>query len=401
MLYLSSFSVWISASAVIVAVWFILLLAMSRSLRRRKMLSGDTYLGPPEPPPRVSVLVAARNEQDQIELCVTSLLEQDYPDFEVIAIDDRSTDRTPHILHRLKSEHADRLTVLNIETLPDGWTGKSHAMTEAVKASRGEWLCFTDADCRQTSTHTLSMAMRDAVFYNADLMTLTPVIEMRLIWEKIIQPVCAITLMVWFHPRNANNPSESTAYANGAFMLMRRNCYEATGGHAGVRGDINEDIQMARRAKDAGFRLRVVENDNLYRTVMYTSVVEAWRGWSRIFCALRTPWHVGAAMALILLLVVLPWGSLAAAIIGRAGAEAADMWGWNVALFGWALAVVLCQIMAWRFYGLLNVNRFWSLAYLVGAVATCSVLGNAMLKVIGLTRTTWRGTTYSRGPRSQ
>ncbi len=395
------FAVWVGASAVIVAAWIIRLVAMSRSIRRRKMLSGDTYLGPPEPPPRVSVLVAARNEQDHIESCVTSLLGQDYPDFGVIAVDDRSTDDTPRILRRLKSEHADRLTVLTIETLPDGWTGKSHAMTEAVKASRGDWLCFTDADCRQISTHTLSMAMRDAVFYKADLMTLTPVIEMRSIWEKIIQPVCAITLMVWFRPRNANNPSESTAYANGAFMLMRRPCYEATGGHAGVRGDINEDIQMARRAKEAGFRLRVVENIDLYRTVMYASMVDAWRGWSRIFCALRTPWHVAAAMASILALIVLPWVSLVAAMIGRAGAEPGSTMGWNTALLGWALAVALSQVMAWRFYGLLKLNRAWSLAYVIGAVATCSILGNAMLKVIGLTRTTWRGTTYSRGPRSQ
>ena len=391
------FAVWVGAAAVIGAAWIVRLAAMSRAIRHRKVLSAHTYLGPPDPPPRVCVLVAARNEQDHIETCLTSLLGQDYPDFEVIAVDDRSSDATPQILRCLLGAHADRLTVITIETLPEGWTGKSHALAEGVKVASGDWLCFTDADCRQISARTLTMAVRDATLYNADLMTLTPVIEMRSIWEKGIQPVCAMTLMAWFRPRHANNPKQTTAYANGAFMLVRRGCYEAIGGHARVSGAINEDIQLARCAKDAGYRLRVVENDDLYRTIMYTSIVDAWRGWSRIFCALPSPWHVAVAMASILLFAMAPWVSLITAVIGRTGAAPENTLSWNAALFAWAAVVVLMQFMAWRFYGLLKVNRFWSLAYVIGATATCMVLGNTLLKVTGLSRTTWRGTTYGGG----
>lgn len=393
--------IWLLLGGVIGSVWIVRLFGITGALRRRQVLSSHSHDGPPGDPQRVSVIVAAKDEEDNIESCLTTLLDQDYPDFEVIAVDDRSQDRTAVILKRLESTcgvtepPSDRLRVITVRSLRDGWFGKNNAMHEGVAVSSGEWLCFTDADCRQISRKTLSMAMREAVEHNSDFLSVTPVLETRTVWERIIQPVCALVLIIWFLPERVNNPKTRTAYANGAFMLMRRSCYDAIGGHERVRTEINEDIHMARIAKQLGLKLRVVENDDLYRTRMYRTPAEAWRGWSRIFYgSLGSLGRLLTAAMLLIVFSLFPWISLAIALIGCGWARAGDAAWWEAAAIAWAGVILVKQAVAWRLYGVLRMGRVWSLTYVLGGAITLSMLVNAVFKTVGATSTTWRGTTY-------
>ncbi len=396
------FILWLTLAAAIGLIWLIRYVSIGQILRKRCILGSRSYPGPPhdatEPEQRVSVIVAAKDEEDNIETCIRSLLDQDYPNFEVIAIDDRSRDRTPAILKGLQQEAASReppFRVITVTTLRDGWFGKNNAMREGVDAADGRWLLFTDADCRYTSPKTISMAMRESVAAEADFLSITPVLESRAVWERIIQPVCSLALMIWFLPHRVNKPNRKTAYANGAFMLLRRSCYDAIGGHENVRTQVNEDIHMARLAKRMGLRLRVVENDDLYRTRMYDSLGQAWRGWSRIFygCLESLP-RLTAAASLIILVGIVPWASLIAALVGmsRTGADIGSPW--TMATCAWLVAVALMQFVAWRAYAILRAGPLWSLTYLLGAFVTVGMLISAMFKVTGASRTTWRGTTY-------
>jgi glycosyltransferase involved in cell wall biosynthesis len=120
------------------------------------------------------VVVAARNEEQNIEACVGSLLAQDYPNYEVIAVDDRSDDRTLALLRQLLAGSEGNLQVITIRELEDGWFGKNNAMREGVARSTGGWLCFTDADSRFTSRRALTAALRDALAHQADFLTLCP-----------------------------------------------------------------------------------------------------------------------------------------------------------------------------------------------------------------------------------
>ena len=124
--------------------------------------------------------------------------------------------------------------------------------------------------------------MRDAIETDTEFLSITPFLETLTVWERIIQPVCALVLMLFFVPQKVNDPARKTAYANGAFMLLLKSCYDAIGGHKRVQGQVNEDIQLARIAKRMAVRLRVAETDDLYRTRMYDSIGAAWSGWSRI-----------------------------------------------------------------------------------------------------------------------
>ncbi|MFH1109062.1 MAG: glycosyltransferase [Planctomycetota bacterium] len=396
-----AFTMWFILAGGIGLVWLVRLLSLVPILRRRCILKPRAYQGPPQNAPRISILVAARDEEDNIEACVTTLLDQDYPNFQLIVVDDRSRDGTPAILSRLHrqaglpGQGGSRLRVVTVRELAEGWFGKSHAMHEGVAVSDGDWLLFTDADCRQLSRHTLSIAMDEALTQRTDFLTIIPMLETRTAWERIIQPVCSLVMAFWFMPDRVNDPEKPTAYANGAFMLMSRRCYDAIGGHEHVRNRLNEDIELARLAKTAGMRLRVVENHGLYQTRMYPTLRQAWRGWSRIFAgALGSPFRVAMAGSLIVLLGLVPWASLFAAVIGLISSSADSADPWSAALAAWGVVIVLEQYVLARFYSVVGIQRVWSATYVLGGTIMVAILVNALFKILGATTTTWRSTTY-------
>ncbi|MCH8147553.1 MAG: glycosyltransferase [Planctomycetes bacterium] len=261
------FVIWLVLGVVVGLVWAIRLVVAGPILRKRAILRSSSYDAAPNPAPRVSVLVAAKDEEDNIETCISTLLEQDYPDFEIIAIDDRSTDGTSEILRGMAQRAGEKLQVVTVTQLRAGWFGKNNAMRAGVSVASGKWLCFTDADCRQISSKTLTVAMRKVLEEEIDFLSITPVLDFKFAWERLTQPVCALVLLFRFLPNHVNKPKNKTAYANGAFMLINRRCYEAIGGHERVRTEVNEDIVMARIAKETGFGLHVAENET--RSTIY------------------------------------------------------------------------------------------------------------------------------------
>ncbi len=387
------FLIWSGVLVLVALVWASRHLALNRNRRGEKPLSSRTQFGLPNPPPKVSLLVAAKDEEDNIEACVSSLLSQDYPDLEVIAINDRSRDRTPEILDRIISHNSISYTSLHVSELREGWFGKNNAMREGVERAKGEWLCFTDADCRQISNKTISVAVGYAVENNIDLLSVLPVLETESFWERVLQPVCAAIMIMWFRPEKVNDPQSSTAYANGAFMLMRRELYDAIGGHERIKAEVNEDMHMARLIKQAGRRLHVIQNDDLYRTRMYVNFRECWRGWSRIFYGCFGSFRRLAVTTVVLLLSsILPWISLVAGVLGWLLADDATPWRW-ISLLS-TIVIAVQQMLLVRFYRANRSDPRYVPTYIIGAVVAFGMLLNAMTKLGGLSTTTWRGTTY-------
>jgi len=389
--------VWAALLFGVACIWASRHLAISRARREQPPLTPASHAGPPAQPPFVSVLIAAKDEETNIEPAVRSMLEQDYPAFETIVINDRSADRTGEILESLKAECPNgRLKVIHIQQLQDGWFGKNNAMREGVNQAKGEWFCFGDADCRQTSRRTLSMAVRHAVENGIDFLSVLPRLETQSVWEKIIQPVCGAVMVFWFHPEKVNSPNLPNAYANGAFMLMSRKCYEAIGGHEAVRSQMNEDMQLAKLAKAHGQRLFVMQNDGLYTVRMYSRFREIWRGWSRIFYGcFETFRRLRITLAMLLTTNVFPYLSLliAACVLATRGWSEAGT-GWQLVAAACVLVVAMQQSVIFRYYKLSQANPWLAPTFIIGAVICVGMLINAMLKLNGRTTTTWRGTTY-------
>ena len=374
-------------------VWLSRHLLISRENRESFVLRAD-YAGPPADAPFISVIVAAKDEEACIEECVRSMLTQDYPNFELLVCNDRSDDQTGPIVERIAAEDS-RVKLVNITDLPEGWYGKCNAMQTGIKQARGDYICMIDADCRQTSTRTLSVAMQYAQEQKTDLLSVLPVLEMKGFWENSIQPVCGAVMVIWFRPDRVNNPNHSAAYANGAFMLIRRDAYEAIGTHEAVRQELNEDMRMADRIKKSGRILRVVRTDDLYMVRMYTSFKQILRGWSRIFFGtFGTFKRLSLSLLVVLLVSLLP--HIATLLgLGMSLAEGANTW-WRVLGITGAAVITLQFSVIFRYYKLTGAKRclFWT--YPFGALMGFLAILLAFRKLRRGAKVVWKNSACAR-----
>jgi len=379
-------------SVLVTMVWISRHVMINQQQRSGRMLGPDCP-GPGDGPPLISVMVAAKDEEACIERCVRSMLDQDYPNFEMIVCNDRSDDNTAAIVERIAAEDP-RLRLVNIESLPEGWCGKNNAMQTGIAQSRGEWICMIDADCRQTSNRTLSVAMQHVRDNDIDLFSILPDLEMNGFWEKVIQPVCSGVMMIWFSPDKVNNPDKPNAYANGAFMLMRREVYQAIGTHEAVKDQVNEDMHMADRIKKSGKKLRVLRSDRLYTVRMYTSFKEIIRGWSRIFFGtFGTLKRLTISFLLMAVMGLLPY---AAALVGLLGFHSGGSTAALVCGIAGLAGVAMQLSVIFRYYRLLGNAGVLALTYSMACIITLVVIVISMTKLRAGATVTWKSTTYSK-----
>ena len=248
----------LSLYAMIVAIWPIRLLVIEIVLRRQRVLSVESPRFEQPDPPLVSAIVPAKDEEQNLADCLNSICRQTNPNRELVVVDDRSTDRTPSEDRARGFAERDegRVHVLSIEHLPPGWTGKTHALDQAVRHTRGQWLLFLDADTVHTP-ESLSILMEYGRAERASLVSLLPELNCRTFWEQIVQPLAAITLMQSFPLHVVNDDRSRLAFANGQYILIERTAYEASGGHRAVREWFVEDIgAWPSKVKSLGLPIR-------------------------------------------------------------------------------------------------------------------------------------------------
>jgi glycosyltransferase involved in cell wall biosynthesis len=342
------------------------------------------------------VVVAAKDEEENIGRCVRTLLGQDYPNFHLIVANDRSDDRTGE--EALQAADGDeRFTLLTIRELPDGWAGKNNAMQQAIASRASEYICMIDADCAQTSPSTLSVAVERAIDERADMLSILPTLEMKGFWENVIQPVCSGVMMIWCRPERVNDPDRPDAYANGAFMLIRRDAYERIGTHEAVKPYIQEDLVLARLVKSGSMRLRVLRGEGLYTVRMYTSLVAILRGWTRIFLGtLHSVKRLIASIALVVVMSLLPYGALVAAgAVLLASSSPSPAW-W-ACLAGAAIATAMQLTVIARFWRLAGARPWLFWTYPLGCAGALWALVSALAKHRPGATVRWRGKNYKPG----
>ncbi len=288
-------------------VWIWRAFCLVQTLRKAPVIVPDPSA--PKPSGRVSILVPAKNEETNIEACILKLLNQDYSDIEIIAVNDNSTDRTGEILTNLAA-HArpGMLKVIQAPPTPRDWTGKNYALHSGVKYATGEWLLFTDADTRHEIASVRS-SLQHALSERLSVLTLLPRCLTRGFWEDILQP-CAMSYMgLWFPIDRINDPKSKVYFGNGQYLMIKKSLYEKIGGHEGVKGEYLEDFAMAKKSKEMGENTQCAMGDIIYGTRMYESFGAIWRGWRRIYLyAFRQNGPLILARAVsVLLFSVLPF----------------------------------------------------------------------------------------------
>lgn len=344
--------------------------------------------------PLVSVCIPARDEENNIRRCVEAVLAQDYPNFEVIVLDDRSTDSTPTQLKEIASRDS-RLISISGSDLPEGWAGKPYALYQASAAARGQWLCFVDADTF-LEPNALSSVYAKALETNADLFTIMTRQILGSFWEKVVMPLVMTALSVGFSPRKINDPSRRDAVANGQFIFIKRSIYDLVGGHEKIKDQIVEDKALSENVKWSGHRLVVADGTRVVSTRMYTSLASMWEGWTKnIYLGLRDHPSMlllgafGATLALLAALFLPIWPLLGL--------------GWYFSSGGWlAVTVTMEALLVWGYLiyirsivaGNMEISRGYAWTTPLGAGVFAAMMLTSAWKVISGQGVTWRGRNY-------
>ncbi|MGO9085351.1 MAG: glycosyltransferase family 2 protein [Candidatus Sulfotelmatobacter sp.] len=260
-----------------------------------------------------SVIVPARNEEGCLGACLESLVAQTGVGFEIIVVDDHSTDHTREIAQSFAG-----VRIIDAGPLPNGWTGKNNAVITGAREARGAWLLFTDAD----TVHllgSLARALAEARKNAPDLLSYSPEQIAVSFWEMATLPVVFAELARQYPPAKVSDPNSPIAAANGQYILVRREAYDAVGGHTAIAGSILEDVALARTFKASGRKIRFRYGADAVRTRMYRNFRQLREGWTKNL-ALLFP-NPGWLAVKTLLLWGLGWGILFWPLVMLIGAE--------------------------------------------------------------------------------
>lgn len=256
----------------------IVLLVGINLLANLRMLKRAAPRGKGPPTARlISVLIPARNESRNIHRCLNSLQAQEYPLMEVVVLDDGSTDATSDIVAEMMEDDA-RLRLVHGRPLPQGWMGKNFACHQLARLAQGDWLLFTDADTDHRAD-TLAWAIEAAEQNQADLVSLIPRTVTHTLGEQLLLPIIPFGLLGCFPlALGARLRLPSLAMALGPFLLFRREAYQRTGGHRAARGEIAEDVVLARQVRRVGGRVTLLDGSDRVSVHFYHGFRESWHG---------------------------------------------------------------------------------------------------------------------------
>lgn len=364
--------------------WLMPFLTLARLARRRPSLDEAT----PISGPLVSVIVPARNESASIATSVRSILATAYQPFELIVVDDRSSDDTRAILESLVHP---RLQLIHGAELPAGWYGKPWACYQGYRAAKGEILLFTDADTRH-APDLLPRAVGALVQQEAALVTVAPLQRCVTFWERVVMPQIWFLLALRYPPAAVNRAHrERDVIANGQFILTTRQAYEAAGTHAAVRGEVAEDLALAQTFLRQGLKLHFAFAERLMETRMYHGLAHLIEGWSKnIYLGGRRSFPgqplLQALVPVMLTLAMLYWLLPPAVLAAVAATRMAEL----------APAAILATLLSGAFWMLIcygmRIPAIYGLAYPIGALMALYIALRSTWR--GRRRVEWRGRVY-------
>ena len=331
--------------------------------------------------PTVSILFAARDEEENISDALATFLALDYPRYEVVAVDDRSADSTNTIL-RAAAQSDPCLKVLRVDSLPAGWLGKPHALQRAYENSSGEWLVLTDADVH-FAPDLLRRAIALAEKNQWDHLPLLADAKLFTFGEKMVMTFFACAFVLATRPWSVSNPKSGAYIGIGAFQLIRRSVYEKMGTHRRLAMEVIDDVKVGKRVKESGGRAGVAKAGPAVSVHWHSGVGNIIRGTEKNFFAATgyRVWMAAAQIFSMMLMWIFPWVALA------------FVRGWGLVFAAVAIAVpVVAQAGAAREF---RVSVFYALTQPVGALIFCWMLLRSMIITLWNGGIVWRGTFYA------
>ena len=338
----------------------------------------------PSNAPKICIIVPARDEEGEIESALRSLVNLEWPNYEVIAVNDRSSDRTGELMQHVAREHdsAHRVKIINITELPEGWLGKPHAMSVAAKQATGEWLLFTDADV-VFRPDSLRRAMAYCAESKADHLVLFPTHIDWSVSKKIMLAGFNMLFLFGHRPWKTADPKSRDHMGVGAFNLIKRSVYDSVGGFEKLKMEIIEDMRMGKIIKDAGFAQRNVFGRDLLLLPWGSGAMAISGNLTKNFFALMqfSVWRALGINFLILLFNITPF-------IGIWFAP-----GWAKIGFVASLASIFCMYIGMSLYS--PIWPFYFFFHPISSGLLVFTMFRSMLHTLRNNGVIWRGTHYS------
>ena len=287
----------------VAGTWIWLLNSMNQSFSKTPYL--DRFEATIHDKPKVSIILPARNEEKYIGNCLDSLIDQDYQNYEIIAIDDSSEDATGKIIKDYAQKYS-KVVYVSAAPKPNGWMGKNWACMEGYKQASGELLLFTDSDTKH-SKNVISLAVLHLLSFKLDALTAIPKMRCMDFWTKITLPMISTFLHTRFSALRVNDPTKKTGYFFGSFFIIKKEVYDSVGTHRGVKQEIIEDGALGKKVKEEGFKLKMVRADHLIEAIWARDLSGLWHALKRLMVPLfvqNSATAVGIFVAVLFLLFI-------------------------------------------------------------------------------------------------
>jgi glycosyltransferase involved in cell wall biosynthesis len=335
--------------------------------------------------PRISIIFAARDEAEKLPVALETMLAFDYPDYEVIAVDDRSADSTGRILDDFATRYS-RLRVIHISSLPQGWLGKPHALDQGFQLATGNWIVFTDADVH-FAPDTIRRVMQLAADQRLDHLTLITRLEMIGFWERVAMTYFGLGFSIGTEVWRTSNPRSSRYTGIGAFQLVRKDVYEQIGGHRRLAMEVVDDMKLGKIVKLGGFRSQVGLASQHVSVHWHTGLKNIIRGTTKNFFAVAgfRVWWVAFHVFGILLMSVFPWAALIWLLAERVH---------TAALVFCAIAVAIPLIMHTAIAIRAKISPLYGLTHPIGALLFAWMILRSTVITLWRGGVVWRDTFY-------
>ena len=330
--------------------------------------------------PRISLLFAARDEEEKLPAALATMAAIDYPGLEIVAVDDRSGDATGRILDECARMH-ERIRVVHIPELPAGWLGKPHALQKAYENSTGEWLLFTDADV-WFAADSLRRAVSIVRLRQADHLTLYGDVEMVGFWETVLLTFFGLAMHVGNESHRVSDPNSRAYLGVGAFQLIRRSAYEACGTHRRLAMEVIDDMKLGKIVKQGGFRSCIGVAEQYVSVRWHSGVGNVIRGVTKNFFA-ALGYSVPLVLAALCGMLVTNVAPFIVVVAGH---------GWVRGLA--AVAVVMALSFHMGVDLVMNVSPLYALTHPIGAMLFCYMLARSTVITLWRGGVEWRGTFY-------
>lgn len=373
--------IWLIGGLILGADWLRRSLAAAFGMRKLVDIRAPEWDKSLGETPKVSVVVPARNEAGDIEQCLCSLLNQNYPELEICAVDDRSTDATRSFMDRLQREWPHKLRVIHVKELPTSWLGKTHAMWKGAAASNSDWILFTDGDITFRSD-ALRRALNYAEQKKCDHLVILPTMVMHSFGERMMLGFFgfASSLMVRFW--KVRDPKSRDAIGVGAFNLIRRTAYQSLGTYEALRMEVIDDLKLGESVKQHGFIQDCVRGPGLVSVRWAQGAFGVVRNLQKnLFSLLRFRWTLALLAAIAATIYHIgPWFGLILAP--------------GIAKLGFAIAALAIVLLYASVAGQFGVSAWFVLTQPLAALMFVFSLFNSAVSAYLHGGVMWRGTVY-------